>query len=375
MTELAQAAIGGTCSDRFAKVRDAFAANFERHDEIGAAFAVTYGGELVADLHGGWADPARTRPWSADTVANVWSTTKGVQATCYAMAVDRGLVDYDQPVVDFWPEFGAEGKDRVTVGQLLSHQAGLCGFATPAGEPDVVGGSQAAARLAAQAPLWEPGSASGYHALAIGILGTELFRRIEGRSIRQFVAEEIAGPLGLDFAIGLPAGQEHRCAELVPPPAMPVDPASFTPPQIAALGNPPLRAGFAMSPEWRGADLPSANGHGTARALASIYARLIAPEGGLVSPATLTKATTRQIRSADLVLGMECDWAAGFLLNSSGVFGPVAATFGHTGWGGSFAVADPESGLTMAYVMNRMDANLRDDARAKALIAAVYAAL
>ena len=149
MTELAQAAIGGTCSDRFAKVRDAFAANFERYDEIGAAFAVTYGGELVADLHGGWADPARTRPWSADTVANVWSTTKGVQATCYAMAVDRGLVDYDQPVVDFWPEFGAEGKDRVTVGQLLSHQAGLCGFATPAGEPDVVGGSQAAARLVA----------------------------------------------------------------------------------------------------------------------------------------------------------------------------------------------------------------------------------
>lgn len=375
MTELAQAAIGGTCSDRFAKVRDAFAANFERYDEIGAAFAVTYGGELVADLHGGWADPARTRPWSADTVANVWSTTKGVQATCYAMAVDRGLVDYDQPVVDFWPEFGAEGKDRVTVGQLLSHQAGLCGFATPAGEPDVVGGSQAAARLAAQAPLWEPGSASGYHALAIGILGTELFRRIEGRSIRQFVAEEIAGPLGLDFAIGLPTGQEHRCAELVPPPAMPVDPASFTAPQIAALGNPPLRAGFAMSPEWRGADLPSANGHGTARALASIYARLIAPEGGLVSPATLTKATAQQIRNSDLVLNIECDWAAGFLRNSSGVFGPVAATFGHTGWGGSFAVADPENGLTMAYVMNRMDANLRDDARAKALIAAVYAAL
>ncbi len=375
MTELAQAAIGGTCNDRFAKVRDAFAANFARHDEIGASFAVTHNGELVADLHGGWADPARTRPWTADTVANVWSTTKGVQASCYAMAVDRGLVDYDQPVVDFWPEFGTEGKDRVTVGQLLSHQAGLCGFATPAGEPDVVGGSAAAARLAAQAPLWEPGSASGYHALAIGVLGTELFRRIEGRSIRQFVAEEIAGPLGLDFAIGLPAGQEHRCAELIPPPAMPVDPASFTAPQIAALGNPPLRAGFAMTPEWRGADLPSANGHGTARALASIYARLIAPQDGLVSPATLAMATAQQIQGTDLVLQIECDWAAGFLRNSSGVFGPVAATFGHTGWGGSFAVADPENGLTMAYVMNRMDANLRDDARAKALIAAVYAAL
>lgn len=375
MTAAAQTTIGGTCTDRFAAVREAFAANFDRHDEIGASFAVTLQGELVADLHGGWADPARTRPWTSDTVANVWSTTKGVQATCYAMAVERGLLSYDQPVTDFWPEFAANGKGAVTVGQLLSHQAGLCGFVTPAGEPDVVGGSTAAARLAEQAPLWAPGSASGYHALAIGILGTELFQRIEGRSIRQFVAEEIAGPLGLDFSIGLPAGEDHRCAELIPPPAMPVDPTSFTPPQIAALGNPPLRAGFAMTPEWRGADLPSANGHGTARALASIYARLIAPQGGLVSPATLAKARAQQIRNTDLVLNIECDWAAGFLRNSSGVFGPVEATFGHTGWGGSFAVADPENGLTMAYVMNRMDANLRDDARAKALIAAVYAGL
>ena len=221
----------------------------------------------------------------------------------------------------------------------------------------------------------EPGSASGYHALSIGILGTVLFRRIEGRPIKQFVAEEISGPLGVDFTVGLSVGQEHRCAELVPPPASPVDPATFTRPQIAALGNPPLRAGFAMTPEWRAADLASANGHGTARALASIYAKLIAPHDGLVSPATLAKATAQQIRNVDLVLGIECDWAAGFLRNSSGVFGPNEAAFGHTGWGGSFAVADPETGLTFAYTMNRMDANLRDDARAKALIAAVYEAV
>lgn len=374
MTEAAEIVVGGTCTDRFAAVRDAFAANFAQNGEIGASFAVTLNGELMVDLHGGWADQARTRPWTADTVVNVWSTTKGVHATCYAMAVDRGLFSYDQPVADFWPEFAAEGKGAVTIGQLLSHQAGLCGFTTPASEPDLVA-EGAAARLAAQAPIWEPGSASGYHALAIGILGTELFRRIEGRSIKQFVAEEIAGPLGVDFTVGLPAGQEQRCAELVPPPASPVDPASFTAPQIAALGNPPLRAGFAMSPEWRAADLASANGHATARALATIYAKLIAPEGGLVSSATLAKATAQQIRNVDLVLGIECDWAAGFLRNSSGVFGPVSATFGHTGWGGSFAVADPESGLTFAYTMNRMDANLRDDARAKALIAAVYSAL
>lgn len=369
------AVIGGSHTDRFAAVRDAFAANFENHDEIGASFAVTLNGEVVVDLHGGWADPQRTRPWREDTVVNVWSTTKGVNATCFAMAADRGLFAYDQPVADFWPEFGAEGKVAITVGQLLSHQAGLCGFTSPASEAEVLMGSEAAARLAAQTPIWAPGSASGYHALSIGILGTELFERIEGRPIKQFVAEEIVGPLGIDFSIGLPAGEEHRCAELSPPPSAPVDPTAFTPAQIAALGNPGLRAGLAMTPEWRAADLPSANGHGTARALATIYARLIAPEGGLVSPETLAKATAQQIRNTDLVLGIECDWAAGFLRNSSGVFGPVAATFGHTGWGGSFAIGDPENGLTMAYTMNRMDANLRNDARANALINAVYASL
>lgn len=367
--------IGGTCTDRFAAVRTAFEQNFALNDEIGASFAVTLNGELVVDLHGGWADPARTRPWSPDTLVNVWSTTKGVQATCFAMAADRGLFSYDQPVAAFWPEFVAAGKDRVTVGQLLSHQAGLCGFTAAATEADVLSGSAAAQRLAQQEPIWEPTSASGYHALSIGILGTELFRRIEGRTIRQFVAEEIAGPLDLDFAIGLDPSQDHRCAELVPPPALPVDPSTFTPAQIAAMGNPPLRADLAMSAEWRAADLPSANGHGTARALATIYARLIAADGGLVSPEGLAAATARQIRHVDLVLGMECDWAAGFLRNSSGVFGPVATTFGHSGWGGSFACGDPENGLTMAYTMNRMDANLRDDARAKALIAAAYSAL
>ena len=374
MTGTTEITIAGHCADRFSAVRDAFAANFALNDELGASFSVTLGGEVVVDLHGGWADPARSRPWRADTVVNVWSTTKGVHAACYAMAADRGLFSYDQPVADFWPEFAAEGKAAVTIGQLLSHQAGLCGFTTPASEPELLEDG-AAARLVAQAPIWEPGSASGYHALSIGILGTELFRRIEGRSIKQFVAKEIAGPFELDFTVGLPAGQEHRCAELVPPPASPVDPASFTPAQIAALGNPPLRAGFAMTPEWRAADLPSAGGHGTARAVACIYAKLIAPQDALVSAATLAEATRQRIRNVDLVLGIECDWAAGFLRNSSGVFGPTEAAFGHTGWGGSFAFADPETGLTLAYTMNRMDANLRDDARAKALIGAVYAAV
>ena len=146
--------VGGTCSDRFAGVREAFERNFALNNEIGASFAVTLNGEMVVDLHGGWADPARTRPWNRDTLVNVWSTTKGVQATCFAMAADRGLFTYDQPVAQFWPEFAAAGKDRVTVGQLLSHQAGLCGFAAAATEADLLSGSAAAARLAQQAQIW-----------------------------------------------------------------------------------------------------------------------------------------------------------------------------------------------------------------------------
>ena len=367
-------AISGVCDPRFAAVREAFHANFTERNEIGAAVAVIVGGKVVVDLIGGWRDAGRTQPWQPGTLVNVWSSTKGVAAACFAMLVDAGRLSYDDPVARYWPEFAAEGKATITIGQLLSHQAGLCGFTAPARFADLLGGSAAAARLAAQAPLWRPGTASGYHAIPVGILATELFERITGTSLRQFVADELRGRRGLEISIGLDAKDEARRAEMIAPPDMDsAQVGSLTAPQIAALANPPLDPLAPNTPEWRAADLPSANGHANARGLAALYAALL--DGRLVSRDSLVRATRTQIEGVDLVLGLPVRWGAGFLMNTDGIYGPNPAAFGHSGWGGSFAMGDPGAQVAMSYTMNRMGTQLRDDPRAKALIDALYAAI
>lgn len=370
---MTDAPIAGICDPRFAAVRDAFAANFAERGDIGAALCLIVGGETVVDLHGGWRDAKRTALWQADTVVNLWSTTKGVAAMSFAMLADRGLMSYDDHVADHWPEFGANGKAGITIGELLSHQAGLCGFTAPATAGDLLAGESAAVRLAAQAPLWEPGTASGYHAISIGILATALFERIEGRSLKAFVRDDIAGGLGLDVAIGLDPGAGHRRAEIVAPPELSsADIGSLSAPQVAALANPPLDPLLANDPAWRAADLASANGHSNAAALARLYDRFV---GGLVGDSTLAAATAERTDGVDLVLGLPTRWAAGFLTNADGIYGPNTAAFGHSGWGGSFAFADPTVGLAMSYTMNRMGTLLRDDPRNIALLDAVYRCL
>ncbi len=367
--------IAGFCGSRFHRVRDEFIRNFVERGDVGASVCVVADGEIVVDLTGGWADALCRRAWQPDTVVNVWSSTKGVAAVCFAMLVDAGRLSYEDRVSRFWPEFAVEGKGDVTVGQLLSHQAGLCGFTAPATVADLLGGSASAARLAAQAPLWAPGTASGYHAITGGILATELFQRIEGRSLRRFVAEELRGARNFDISIGLTMADAPRRAEMIAPPAM--DSAqlgSLTAAQIAALGNPPLDPLLPNDPDWRHADLPSANGHANARGLAALYAALISPDP-LVSADTLRQAISVRIEGVDLVLGLPARWAAGFLLNSDGLYGPDRAAFGHSGWGGSFGMADPARGLAIGYAMNRMGTMLRDDPRDVALLQAVYASL
>ncbi|MCW6533740.1 serine hydrolase domain-containing protein [Sphingomonas lycopersici] len=367
-------AVSGLCDPRFAAVREAFHANFTERNEIGAAVAVIVNGKVVVDLIGGWRDAARTQPWQPDTLVNVWSSTKGIAATCFAMLVDAGRLSYDDPVARYWPEFAAEGKATITIGQLLSHQAGLCGFTTPARFADLLGGGAAAARLAAQVPLWRPGTASGYHAISVGILATELFGRITGTSLRSFVVGELRQRHGFDISIGLGADDEHRRAEMIAPPDMDSSQVgSLTAPQIAALANPPLDPLAPNTPEWRAADLPSANGYANAHGLASLYAALL--DGRLVSRDSLERATRTQIEGVDLVLGLPVRWGAGFLMNTDGIYGPNPAAFGHSGWGGSFAMGDPGAQVAMSYTMNRMGAQLRDDPRAKALINALYAAI
>ena len=367
------APIAGTCLPRFAAVRDAFAANFAERGDVGASLCLIVDGETAVDLHGGWRDAARSKPWQADTLVNLWSTTKGVAAIAFAMLADRGLMAYDDRVADHWPEFAANGKGEVSIGTLLSHQAGLCGFASPAGVSDLLAGAAAADRLAAQAPFWEPGTASGYHAISIGILATALFERVEGRPLKAFVRDEIAGPLGLDIAIGLAPSDDGRRAEIVAPPELSsADIGSLAPPQIAALANPPLDPLLPNDPAWRAADLPSANGHANAAALAHLYSRFLS---GLVGSDTLAAATAPRTDGVDLVLGLPVRWAAGFLTNSDGLYGPNKAAFGHSGWGGSFAFGDPAAQVALSYSMNRMGSLLRDDPRDVALIDAVYRSL
>jgi CubicO group peptidase (beta-lactamase class C family) len=368
---LHETVIHGHAASTYRAVADAFAENFRSRGDIGASVALVVESELVVDLWGGSKDGERANSWEADTVANIWSTTKGVTATCFAMLVDRGLIEYDRPVAHYWPEFAAAGKEGVTVAMLLSHQAGLCGFRDLATVEDYYDASKGADRLAAAKPFWHPGTQSGYHAITIGLLATELFRRVEGRSLKHFVSEELHD---YEITIGLPEALQHRAATMIAPPEM-ASAALMTelsPPQIAALANPPLDPLIPNNPAWRAADIPSANGFATARGLAKLYGALAAGGSSLVGARAIDAATTVQIENVDAVLGVEARWACGFLRNVNGIYGLNAEAFGHSGWGGAFAFADPSRRLGFAYVMNRMGTDLIDDPRNVALIEALY---
>lgn len=367
--------IEGTCAPGFEAMAQAFAANFDERGEVGAALCVVQDGTPVVDLWGGMADPARRIKWQRDTLVNVWSTTKGLTAIALAMLVDRGRVAYDDPVAEIWPAFAAHGKDDVTIAQLVSHQAGLTGFREPVGIEAFYDSEQAADRLSQAEPFWTPGSQAGYHAISIGFLVDGLFRRIDGRSIRQFFAEEFAAH---DIHLGLPEPHRHRHAPVIAPSAMSSEALALelSPAQLAALANPPLDPLIANDPAWQAAQIPSANGFATARGIATLYESFMAGRRelarALVSTATLEAATAVQFEGTDSVLGQPARWAAGFLRNSSGAYGPNESAFGHSGWGGSFAFADPERGWGVAYTMNRMGIDLIGDPRNLALVDALY---
>lgn len=367
--------IHGSADPAFAALTAEFERNFAERGDVGAALSLVIDGRPVVDLWAGSLDAARARPWAADSVVNVWSTTKAIGALCFAMLVERGACAYDDPVTRWWPEFAAHGKDGVTIAMLLSHQAGLCSFRDPAVVEDFYDQPAAAARLAASEPLWPPGSRSGYHAISIGVLAGELFRRIEGRSLGAFIAAELAAPLGLDLTLGLPVSEEARRAEMIAPPELATSnmTTDLNPSQAAAYLNPVIEPLLPNTPAWRACELVSANGFSNARSLARLFGEVAA--GKLLSPQTLAQATALRISGVDEVLGVPARWAAGFLLNTDGLYGPSEATFGHSGWGGSFAMVDPDRKVALAYTMNRMGTDLVGDPRDVALIAAAYEGL
>lgn len=377
--------IHGTCAPRFAGVRDAFAANFAAGREVGASFAATLGGESVVDLWAGDADAARTRPWRHDTIVNVFSTTKAVTALCAHLLVDRGELDLDAPVARYWPEFAANGKAAITPRQLLSHSAGLAALRARLTADALFDWEAMTAALAAETPWWEPGSANGYHALTYGYLVGELVRRISGRTLGAFLRQEIAAPLGADFHVGLPASEDHRVAEMIPPSEAERAASGAGPPpadslMAAVMGNPPMRPEVANLPAWRRAEIPAANGHGNARSVARIMAVLAC--GGaldgvrLLSRPSIEGAIREQIYQQDLVLGFPIRWGLGFMLNSPTLpVSPNPHTFGHGGWGGSLGFADLDAAASWAYVMNKMTPGTAGDNRAFPIIQAFYAAL
>lgn len=375
------ARIEGTVAKGFEKAREAFAANFTRegdYQEIGASFAAFHQGRCVVDLWGGSADGKRTRPWTRDTLANVWSSTKGITAVAVAMCVERGLVRYEDRVAQHWPEFAANGKESVTVAQILSHQAGLPGFAEPTRVEDEYDWDGACARLARQKPAWVPGTASSYHAITYGFLAGEIVRRVTGNNIGRFVAEEVAMPLGARLFIGLPRNEEPNVAEMMAPKRV-IDMASIPLPEAArmAVVNPELDPLVANSRAWRGAEIPAANGQATALGLARLYGalanrgtldgtRLLRPE----AIATMTTPATRDGRK-DMFLGFTDSWGMGMALNTPGIYGPNPRAFGHSGWGGSFGCADPDAQVSIGYVCNQMGPDLVGDPRTEGLCAAV----
>ena len=371
--------IHGPCPDRFAAVREAFAANFTEGQELGAAFAAAIDGEVVIDLCAGWADRDKTRPFDARTLTPVFSTTKAVTAIMLARLVGLGRLAYDQPVAELWPAFAQAGKGAVTVAQCLSHQDGLAAFIEPIDPALWFDWDGLCAHIAAMAPLWPPGTASGYHPATYGYVAGEIFRRMDGRTIGQALREDLAGPLDLDIWIGLPDAEHGRVAEMRRPPAAP-DLGELTAVRRAAFLEPWSSPSARDIGQWRRAEIPSANGHATARDLARLVS-VLACDGALdgeavLAPGVADELMRQRIFGPDLVLPFTLGWGAGVLRNAGlGIYGPGEHAVGHSGWGGSCIMADPERRLACAYVMNRQSVHLIGDPRARRLIDAVYQGL
>ena len=373
--------VQGQCDEGFEAVREVFAANLDNGLDVGASVAVTIEGQPVVDLWGGSADAEGTTPWERDTIINVWSTTKTMTALCALVLADRGEIDLHAPVATYWPEFKANGKEGVEVRHLLSHTAGLSGFDQTLTSEDFEDWEKCTSLLAEQAPWWEPGTASGYHAITQGYLVGEVVRRVTGMSLGTFFREELAEPLGADFHIGIAAEHDHRVARVIPPPPLQIDMAGLDPDSVAlkTFSTAPLSAEASWTEGWRRAEIPAAGGTGNARSVARVQS-VVSNLGEVDGRRYLSEAGCRvvfeeQSNGVDLVLGLPIRFGMGYGLPSADmpIGGESACFWG--GWGGSLVVNDLDAHMTFAYVMNRMGEGTVGDERGGGLLLAAYAAL
>ena len=375
--------VHGTYDERFREVVEAFVENYELENELGSAVSVVIDGERVVDVWGGWADEDRRHEWQADTIVGMMSVAKGVTAIAFNMLVDRGLIDLDAPVARYWPEFTQNGKADVLVRWVLDHRAGLPVLTPEKLWPGACFDREAmVTALAAQAPLWEPGTVAAYHVHTQGYLLGEIMRRVDGRLVGPFVREEITGPRGIDYWIGLPEADFGRCTDLLPDPdarllAATEKEAPETLRHLAFEQNPhwPWRR-LLNSSEWRGGEIASGSGHGNARAVASVYGTLVAG-AELMSAAGLARMATVQHDQIELLQERHYRQGLGVLLNSPDAvyMGPNPASFGHHGIGGSIGFGDPDARIGFSYSTNQMHAVGTNGPRAARLIDALYNAL
>jgi CubicO group peptidase (beta-lactamase class C family) len=361
----------------FGRVREAFESNFAEGLELGAGFAALIGDEVVVDLHGGFTDRAREHAWTANTLCPVYSTTKPVGALVVATLVDQGSLDYDAPVASYWPEFAANGKGAITIAEALSHQAGVPGFPDRIDPALWLDPPALAAELAKLKPMWGRGEGSGYHPLTWGYIVSELVRRVSSRSLGTILREDICMPLGIDFSIGLPESEHGRVAQMIKPPSATEFPHNNEATRAAFLT--PWAAAPRGSTEWRKAEIPSANGHGTALAVARLYSAYAQKgrigETRVISPAAWEELTRERVSGEDRVLPGRVAFGAGVMRNLPLIYGPNPATLCHSGWGGSGAFGDPDKGVAAAYVTNKQGTHLLEDARRSRIIDALYACL
>lgn len=356
----------GTIDRRFEPVAEAFLEGFDAGRDVGASLAVAVDGELVVDLWHGHTDRKRQTPWREDTLICMFSVTKAIATICLLQAIDRGLVDLESPVSRFWPEFATRGKDAITIRHLMTHQAGLVGFHDPVDRDILFDWERYIATLEGESPWWEPGTRHGYHARTFGFLVGEVLRRTSGISLGTWFRRELADPLGLDFAIGLAEADLSRCADVLPAKVrsgsgaaqgsgaseMMRDFNDLSTPTGAAFQNPAMGPGYMNSAQFRQAEIPAANGHGTARSVARLFDSL----DSLVSAEALAEATTTQSFGVDAVLKSKTHFGLGFMLHhNEAPLGLRPGTFGHAGAGGSMAFHDPESRVSFCFAMNQME--------------------
>ncbi len=373
--------ISGYVKPGFEAVRDVFAANFSNDEELGAGFAAIQDGEVLVNLTGGYLDRKKERVWDETTLVPIFSTTKGIAALVLAHVISgRSDVSYDTLVTDIWPEFGAHGKDKLTIAHVMSHQGGLSGFAEEIDPGRWLDPPALCAKLAETAPLWSPvpDGTSGYHPLTWGYLIQEIVTRLAGKSVGTVLAEAftgtVAGTNEVDFWLGTPDSEHGRCADMQRPRELadlgPIN--DFKTAAFMTKWSAPNRGGA----EWKRVEIPSANGHGTALSTAELYG--IYAHGGklgdteLIDPDTFAALTQQRTLGPDRVLPFEIEFAAGVMRNNAGFYGPNNNSFGHSGWGGSAALGDPDLGLSAAYVMNRQSNKLQGDPRGQRLFKALY---